>query len=90
MQPPGLSCRRHSPPLVAGSAALAQKFDLDAIEHDRVLRAADRYLSEKPVTVTAVALPAQRRRPARFLFRGRLLGGPIPRIPTVRTSSATA
>lgn len=35
----------------------AQPFDLEAFEHDRVLRAANRYLSEKPVTITASHSP---------------------------------
>src|SRR5580692_11489844 len=37
--------------------AYAQKFDLQAFEHDRVLRAADQYLAEKPITVTAAHSP---------------------------------
>jgi hypothetical protein len=41
----------------AAPGALAQKFDLAAFEHDRVMRAADRYLSEKPVIVTAAHSP---------------------------------
>ena len=53
--------------------AAGGKFDLAAIERARVLRAAGRYLAEQPVTVTASVFPAQRGRPARFLFRGRLL-----------------
>jgi hypothetical protein len=45
--------------LIAAAArrAFGQKFDLEAFEHDRVLRAADRYLAEKPVTVTAAHSP---------------------------------
>jgi hypothetical protein len=35
----------------------AEKFDLIAIERARVLKAADRYLSEQPVTVTAASSP---------------------------------
>ncbi len=35
----------------------AEKFDLTALERPRVLKAADRYLSEKPVTVTAANSP---------------------------------
>jgi hypothetical protein len=35
----------------------AEKFDLTALERPRVLKAADRYLSEKPVTVTAASSP---------------------------------
>jgi hypothetical protein len=42
---------------VTAGSARAQKFDLEAIERDRVLRAADRYLSEKPVTVTTSHSP---------------------------------
>jgi Alginate lyase len=41
----------------AGCARGAEKFDLAAIERPRVLRAADRYLSEQPVTVTASSSP---------------------------------
>jgi hypothetical protein len=41
----------------ATRSAFAQKFDLQAFEHDRVLRAADRYLAEKPVNVTAAHSP---------------------------------
>src|SRR5690242_6687115 len=38
-------------------AAAAEKFDLGALERPRVLRAATRYLTEKPVTVTASSSP---------------------------------
>jgi hypothetical protein len=41
----------------AAGSARAAKFDLVAIERDRVIGAADRYLSEKPVTVTASHSP---------------------------------
>jgi hypothetical protein len=41
----------------ARSIRAAEKFDLVAIERPRVLKAADRYLSEKPVTVTAASSP---------------------------------
>ncbi len=41
----------------AAGNARAGKFDLEAIERARVLRAADRYLSEQPVTVTASHSP---------------------------------
>jgi len=37
--------------------ASAQAFDLEAFEHDRVLRAAGRYLAEKPIAVTAAHSP---------------------------------
>ena len=43
--------------VAAAGAALAEKFDLEAIERGRVLRAADLYLSEPPVTVTASHSP---------------------------------
>src|ERR1035438_1976155 len=35
----------------------ADEFDLASIERPRVLRAADRYLAEQPVTVTASSSP---------------------------------
>src|SRR6516165_4528643 len=35
----------------------AEKLDLIAMERGRVLKAADRYLNEKPVTVTAASSP---------------------------------
>jgi hypothetical protein len=35
----------------------SEKFDLVAIEHDRVLKAANRYLAEQPVTITASSSP---------------------------------
>lgn len=41
----------------AANIARAQKFDLLSIERPRVLKAADRYLSEQPVTVTASHSP---------------------------------
>src|SRR5580698_9912076 len=41
----------------AARSAYAQKFDLQAFEHDRVLRAADPYLAEKPITVSAAHSP---------------------------------
>ena len=43
--------------LSASRAACAQNFDLAAFERERVLRAADRYLADKPVTVTAAHSP---------------------------------
>jgi Alginate lyase len=43
--------------LSAGTAWGADAFDLVAIERPRVLKAADRYLSEPPVTVTASGSP---------------------------------
>ncbi len=41
----------------ARAARGAEKFDLAAIERPRVLKAADRYLAEQPVTVTASSSP---------------------------------
>lgn len=43
--------------LSAGSAFAAEKFDLVAIERDRVLKAADGYLSAAPITITASSSP---------------------------------
>jgi hypothetical protein len=43
--------------LSAGSAFAAPKLDLAAIERGRVLKAADRYLTEQPVTITASGSP---------------------------------
>lgn len=43
--------------LSASSAFAAEKFDLVALERGRVLKAADKYLTEEPVTVTAFACP---------------------------------
>ena len=45
--------------MVAGvrAAGAANRFDLAAEERGRVLKAADRYLSEQPVTVTAASSP---------------------------------
>jgi len=40
-----------------GRAPAAAGFDLVAIERDRVLKAANRYLSQEPVTVTAASSP---------------------------------
>src|SRR5689334_16472305 len=47
---------------IAGALAVrpgiaGEKFDLAALERDRVLRAANRYLGEQPVTVTASSSP---------------------------------
>jgi hypothetical protein len=41
----------------AASARASAKSDLAAIERDRVLKAANRYLSEQPVTITASSSP---------------------------------
>src|SRR2546430_16474009 len=38
-------------------AVASEKFDLAALERDRVLRNASRYLGEQPVTVTASSSP---------------------------------
>src|SRR6476661_1526327 len=43
--------------LPAGLASAAPAFDLPAIERPRVLKAANRYLNEAPVTVTAASSP---------------------------------
>jgi hypothetical protein len=43
--------------LAAGVLRAAPKFDLAAIERPRVLKAANRYLSAEPVTVTAASSP---------------------------------
>src|SRR6476646_1608747 len=43
--------------LPAGLAPAAPTFDLAAIERPRVLKAANRYLGEAPVTVTAATSP---------------------------------
>src|SRR6266567_5237708 len=43
--------------LVLSALRAADKFDLAAIERPRVLRAANQYLTEKPVTVTAASSP---------------------------------
>src|ERR671927_315347 len=44
--------------LLAGrGAAGAAKFDVAAVERGRVVRAADRYLTEQPITVTATSSP---------------------------------
>jgi hypothetical protein len=52
-------------------ALCAQQFDVAAFDRARVMKAADSYLNDKPVTVTASHSP--RGRPARLLFRRRLL-----------------
>ena len=46
----------------APAGRAAEKFDLAAIERPRVLKAADRYLAEQPVTVTASNSPLYRQR----------------------------
>src|SRR5579863_6442750 len=43
--------------LSASRALAAEKLDLAAIERGRVLKAADRYLNEQPITVTASSSP---------------------------------
>ncbi len=43
--------------LSAGSAFAAPNLDLAAIERGRVLKAADRYLTEPPITITASSSP---------------------------------
>src|SRR5579864_2183075 len=43
--------------LSASSAFAVEKLDLVAIERGRVLKAADRYLNEQPITVTASSSP---------------------------------
>ena len=60
MPPPAIHRRRFLQTAYAAAAARtlrAQPFDLEAFEHDRVLRAANRYLSGKPVTITASHSP---------------------------------
>jgi hypothetical protein len=43
--------------LVGLAAGQSQKFDLAAFDRDRVLKAADQYLSEAPITITASGSP---------------------------------
>src|SRR6266542_2691251 len=43
--------------LALSALRAAGKFDLAALERPRVLKAANRYLTEKPVTVTAASSP---------------------------------
>jgi hypothetical protein len=43
--------------LVALAAAQSQKFDVSAFDRDRVLKAANGYLSEAPITITASSSP---------------------------------
>ena len=54
----------------AKSAHGAEKFDLAAIERPRVLRAAERYLAEQPVTVTASYSPRSAGGPHDFFSEG--------------------
>jgi hypothetical protein len=60
---------------IASSAALpylsaAEKLDLAAIERGRVLKAADKYLSEQPVTITASSSPRSAGGPHDFFSEG--------------------
>ena len=58
--------------LISATSALRadDKFDLVAIERDRVLKAADKYLSEQPVTVTAASSPRSAGGPHDFFSEG--------------------
>ena len=58
--------------LISATSALRadDKFDLVAIERDRVLKAADKYLSEQPVTVTAASSPGSAGGPHDFFSEG--------------------
>ena len=51
----------------------APAIDLAAIDRKRILESANRYLGEKPITVTASSSPRCARRQTRFLQRRRLL-----------------
>ena len=46
--------------VAASVVRAAGKFDLTAIERLRVLKAANQYLAEEPVTVTAASSPRRR------------------------------
>jgi hypothetical protein len=56
--------------LSAGAALGAETFDIVAIERPRVLKAADKYLAEKPVTVTASGSPRSSGGPHDFFSEG--------------------
>src|SRR6188474_1652022 len=43
--------------MLIASTSLAAQIDVKQIDHDRVLKAADGYLKEEPVTVTAASSP---------------------------------
>ena len=54
----------------AGLLRAAAKFDLVAIERPRVLKAANEYLSAKPITVTAATSPRSAGGPHDFFSEG--------------------
>ncbi len=54
----------------AHSLNAAETLDLAAIEHDRALKAADKYLTEQPVTVTASGSPRSAGGPHDFFSEG--------------------
>jgi len=55
------------------AAAQSQKFDVAAFDRDRVLKAANQYLSEAPITITASKSPRSAGGVHDFIFRRRLL-----------------
>ena len=59
----------------------ADKLDLAAIERPRVLKAADKYLNEQPVTVTAASSPHAAPAAYTISFAKAITGGPIPQNP---------
>src|SRR5262249_28262031 len=56
--------------LASISAAQSQKFDVAAFDRDRVLKAANQYLSEAPITITASTSPRSAGGPHDFFSEG--------------------
>src|SRR5499427_10599749 len=56
--------------LVSLAATQPQKFDVAAFDRDRVLKAANQYLSEAPITITASSSPRSAGGPHDFFSEG--------------------
>jgi hypothetical protein len=74
--------------LLARATGYAQTFDLRAFERARVLRLANSYLGEAPLTITASLSPRSAGGKHDF-FQKAITGGPTLRTRRGRTSSAT-
>ena len=61
--------------------------DLKQLERDRILKAAQEFLHDEPITVTAAVCPRSSGGRMIFIRKG-TIGGPIRMMPTGRTFSA--
>ena len=76
-------------PSVPANGPLITLKEIEAIDRERILRAANEYLPQPPITIQH-RLRRAAKAASTTTFPRRITGGRTPRIPTARTSSAMA